>query len=161
MPIYIIVTSKTVILDETVHLRKNYDLKDKSQMVPGFTTSAKTRPLLISKLETYFREKGPIIHSRRTIEELYVFIWNGQRAESQKGYNDDLVMSMSIALWVRDTALKLRQQGIDLTMRSLTHIGKTSNAVVKVGGFQNNMYGKYEALTDKTTIYVGCYNYMK
>jgi len=127
-------------VDETIHLRKNYDLKDKSQMVPGFTTSARTRPLMVSKIETYFREKSPIIHSRRTIEEMYVFIWNGQRAEAQRGYNDDLIMSMAIGLWVRDTALKLRQQGVDLTMRSLSHIGKTSNAVVKVGGFQNNTW---------------------
>lgn len=127
-------------VDETIHLRKNYDLKDKSQMVPGFTTSARTRPLMVSKIETYFREKSPIIHSRRTIEEMYVFIWNGQRAEAQRGYNDDLIMSMAIGLWVRDTALKLRQQGVDLTMRSLSHIGKSSNAVVKVGGFQNNTW---------------------
>jgi hypothetical protein len=29
------------------------------------------------------------------------------------------VMALSIALWVRDTALRLRQEGIDLTIKSL------------------------------------------
>lgn len=117
-------------LDDNIHLRKNYDLKTKSQMVPGFSTSMKTRPLLVSKLETYFREKTPIIYSVRLLEELKVFIWNGSRAEAQRGYNDDLVMSFAIGLWVRDTALKLRQQGIDLTKRALSFIDKNQNVYV-------------------------------
>lgn len=113
-------------LDENIHLSKGYDLKDKSAMVPGFTTSSKTRPLMIAKLETYFREKAPIIHSKRLIDELLVFIWIGNRAEAQHGYNDDLIMSLCIALWIRDTALKLKQQGLDLTLKAVTHIGKHS-----------------------------------
>jgi hypothetical protein len=35
------------------------------------------------------------------------------------GYNDDLVMSFAIGLWVRDTALRLRTEGIELTKRTL------------------------------------------
>ena len=31
------------------------------------------------------------------------------RAEAMDGYNDDLVMSYSIALWVRDTALRIKK----------------------------------------------------
>jgi hypothetical protein len=96
-------------------------------MVPGFSTTSKTRPLLISKLETYFREKSPIVHSKRLLNELDVFIWNGSRAEAQRGYNDDLVMSYAIGLWVRDTALKLKQQGLDLTKRALTSINKNQS----------------------------------
>ena len=34
-----------------------------------------------------------------------------------RGYNDDLVMSFAIGLWVRDTALRLQTQGIELTKR--------------------------------------------
>ena len=99
--------------------------KNKAQKVPGFSTTSKTRPLIISKLETYFREKSPIVKSKRLIDELYVFIWNGQRAEAQRGYNDDLTMAFGIALWVRDTALRLHQQGMDLSRKSLGHFGKT------------------------------------
>ena len=36
-------------VDENIHLRKGYDLKDKQDMVPGFSTTSRTRPLLISK----------------------------------------------------------------------------------------------------------------
>jgi len=112
-------------VDEDVHLRKGYDLKNKSQMVPGFSTTSKTRPLIISKIETYFREKSPIVKSKRLIDELYVFIWNGHKAEAQRGYNDDLVMAFGIGLWVRDTALRLHQQGIDLSRKALGHLGKS------------------------------------
>ena len=112
-------------VDENVHLAKGYDLKNKSQKVPGFSTTSRTRPLIISKIETYFREKSPIVKSKRLIDELYVFIWNGSRAEAQRGYNDDLVMSFGIALWVRDTALRLHQQGIDLSRKALGHFGKS------------------------------------
>ena len=112
-------------VDEDVHLRKGYDLKNKSKMVPGFSTTSKTRPLIISKIETYFREKSPIVKSKRLIDELYVFIWNGSRAEAQRGYNDDLVMAFGIGLWIRDTALRLHQQGIELSKKSLGHFGKS------------------------------------
>jgi hypothetical protein len=117
-------------VDENVHLAKGYDLKNKSQKVPGFSTTSRTRPLIISKIETYFREKSPIIKSKRLVDELYVFIWNGSRAEAQRGYNDDLVMSFGIALWVRDTALRLHQQGIDLSRKALGHLGKADGAYI-------------------------------
>ena len=116
-------------VDENVHLAKGYDLKSKSDKVPGFSMNSKTRPLVISKLETYFREKSPVVRSKRLIDELLVFIWTGQRAEAQRGYNDDLVMSFGTALWVRDTALRLHQQGIDLSRKTLGHFGKTSPSV--------------------------------
>jgi hypothetical protein len=101
-------------------LRKGFDLKAKEKLVPGFTTSAKTRPLIISKLDTYFREKSVLVRSKRLIDELFVFIWNGQRAEAQRGYNDDLVMAYCIGLWVRDTAFRLRQEGMALQRKALS-----------------------------------------
>ncbi len=113
------------VVDATTQLTKGYDLKDKSQMTPGFTTSAKTRPLLISKIDIYFREKSFIVRSKRLLDELLVFIWNGHKAEAQNGYNDDLVISLGIGLWVRDTALKLRNEGISLNRKALSSISKT------------------------------------
>ena len=80
-------------VDEDIHLRRGWDLKQKEDMVPGFSMTQKTRPLIVSKLDTYMREKSPIIHSKRLLDELFVFIWNGPKAEAQRGYNDDLVIS--------------------------------------------------------------------
>jgi hypothetical protein len=115
--------------DVSQQLSKYVDLKDTSQMTPGFTTSSRTRPLVISKLDTYMREQVPVIRSKRLLDELLVFVWNGARAEAQHGYNDDLVMSFCIALWIRDTALKLRQQGIELNRKTLDYFGKGSSGV--------------------------------
>jgi hypothetical protein len=50
------------------------------------------------------------------------FIWRNGRAEAQTGYNDDLVMSFGIAMYIRDTALKYRQRGIDLTKQTLSNM---------------------------------------
>jgi hypothetical protein len=88
-------------------------------MVAGFSTTSRTRPLIISKLDIYFRDKACIIKSKRLLDELFVFVWNGSRPEAQRGYNDDLVISWSIALFVRDTALRLRQQGIELSKKAI------------------------------------------
>jgi hypothetical protein len=115
--------------DASVQLRKGYDMKDKSQMVPGVSTTSRTRPLMISALEMYMREKTPIIRSKRLIQELLVFVWLNGKAQAQNGYNDDLVMSFAITLWLRDTALKLRQQGIDLNKRALSQFQKSSPVI--------------------------------
>ena len=91
-------------------------------LVPGFTLTSKTRPLVIAKLEEFFREKSVIVHSQRLIDELFVFIYNGSRAEAMRGYNDDLVMSFSMGLWIRETALRLRSEVIELQKRAINNI---------------------------------------
>ena len=91
-------------------------------MVAGFTTTMKTRPLIIAKLEEYFRDESVVVHSNRLIDELLTFIYINNRAEAMAGYNDDLVMSFAIGLWVRDTALRLRTEGIELTKKTLNRM---------------------------------------
>jgi hypothetical protein len=100
--------------------------EDTSKMTPGFTTSLKTRPLLINKGREYFGDHSVIIRSKRLIEEMKVFIWKNGRAEAQSGYNDDLVMAYSIGMYLRDTALKNKQQGLELTRATLNNISRTS-----------------------------------
>jgi hypothetical protein len=120
-------------VDVEQQLRNKYRAEERG-MVAGFSTTSKTRPLIISKLDEYFREKAIIIRSNRLIDELFTFIYMNGRAEAMKGYNDDLVMSLSIALWVRDTALRLRQEGIDLTKRTLGGISSNMQHVGIYGG---------------------------
>jgi len=115
--------------DAEVQLKKNYDMQDKSKMVPGVSTTSRTRPLMISSLEMYMRERTPVIRSKRLIQELFVFVWLNGKAQSQTGYNDDLVMSFCIGLWLRDTALRLRQQGIDLNKRAISNFRRTDTSI--------------------------------
>ena len=114
--------------DAATQLSKGYDLKNRENMTPGFTTSTRTRPLLISKLDIYFREKACIVKSKRLIDELFVFIWNGHRAEAQRGYNDDLTMAFSIALFVRDNAIRLHTEGLNMNKNAINNIVNTKGA---------------------------------
>lgn len=92
------------------------------QLVAGFSTTSRTRPLIISKLDEYVSSKSITIKSNRLIDELFVFIWKNGKAQSMQGYNDDLVMSFSISLWIRDTAIRLRQEGINITQKTLENM---------------------------------------
>ncbi len=103
--------------------------------VPGFTTSAKTRPLVISKMESYLRDRAFTFYSKRLVEELRVFIWMHGKAQSQSGYNDDLVMSTSMGLFIRDTAARFSQIGRDLATASLMNIRKTGNEMYGGGAW--------------------------
>ena len=112
--------------------------QDHSKMVPGFTMSSRTRPMVyVGKFQEYLSDKGVTIQSKRLIEEMKTFIWRNGRPEAQSGYNDDLVMSFGIAMYVRDTALKFRQRGIDLTKQSLNNmsVNRTTYQGSYGGGF--------------------------
>ncbi len=108
-------------VDTKYQMSNKYRIAERN-MVPGFTMSMKSRPLVIAKLEEFFREKSVIVKSQRLVDELFVFIYNGIKAEAMVGYNDDLVLSFSIGLWVRETALRLRAEGIELSKQALSSI---------------------------------------
>jgi hypothetical protein len=101
-------------VDVQRQLSNNYYSEEK-KLVPGFSTNIKTRPLVIAHLEQFFRDKSIDIFSTRTLAELETFIWKNGKAQAMDGYNDDLTMALGIGLWVRDTALRLRQEGVELT----------------------------------------------
>lgn len=113
-------TSKDLQYVDVQHQITNKHYREEKKMVAGFSTTSKTRPLIISKLEEFFREKSVVVRSNRLIDELQTFVYINNRAEAMRGYNDDLVMSFAIGLWVRDTALRLRTQGVELTKKTLS-----------------------------------------
>ena len=116
---------------------------ERDMLVPGFTMSLKTRPLVIAKLTEYIRERSVLIRSKRLLGEARVFIWKNGKAQAQVGYNDDLIMAFAIALYVRDTAIRMRQQGMDLTraqMSSFVNSNQRSQGVYGVGSSQDNPY---------------------
>ena len=84
---------------------EQYIAEGNSSAVPGFTTSHKTRPLIIAKFEEFIRNKMLTIYSKRLTNELDTFIWRNGRPEAQRSYNDDLIMAAAIGCWVRDTAI--------------------------------------------------------
>jgi hypothetical protein len=84
-----------------------------SNSVPGFTTSSKTKPLIIAKLEEFIRNQLITIYSSRAINEFKTFIWNNNRAQAMRSYHDDLIMALAIACWVRDTALEIDKKDLE------------------------------------------------
>ncbi len=97
--------------------------------IAGFTTSSKTKPLLIAKFEEFIRNKILTIYSSRLRSELDTFIWNNGRAEAQQGYNDDLIMACAIGCWVRDTAIIENKRDLEYKKALLGSIIK-SNSVL-------------------------------
>ena len=113
------------------------------QIVPGFTNSAKTRPLVISKMEAYIRDRAFTFRSKRLLEELRVFIWHNGKAQAQNGYNDDLVMALGIGLFTRDTGVKLHQQGMDLTRASIGGMSSTVQGYNNIPLLPNGQQNPY------------------
>ena len=117
---------------------------ERDKLVPGFTMSARTRPLVIAKMIEYIREHSVTIQSKRLMAEMRVFVWKNGKAQAQVRYNDDLLIACATALYVRDTALRLRQQGIDLAraqLSSFNNLNAQNKAIMtNVGSQQNNPY---------------------
>ena len=127
---------------ETVESYMNKYERDK--LVPGFTMSARTRPLVIAKVIEYIRERAVTIYSKRLMSEMRVFVWKNGKPQAQTNYNDDLLMAFATALYVRDTALRMRQQGMDLAraqLSSFSNLNSQNKAVMSsVGLRQDNPY---------------------
>ena len=111
-----------LVVDEDMHQTNRYRNIDKNK-VPGFTTTMKTKPLVVAKMEEYTREKMVKLKSMRLIDELFVFIYKNNKTEALDGYNDDLVMSYSILLWIRDTAIRIQSERNELQSSLVGAIG--------------------------------------
>ena len=70
----------------------------------GFSTSGKSRSLILTKLEELLRNKQLISYSSRFYDELKTFVWTDNRVQAMKGENDDLVISLAISAWLFDSS---------------------------------------------------------
>ena len=111
-----------LIVDDEIQHTNRYRHIDKNK-VPGFTTTLKTKPLVVAKMEEYTREKMVKLKSTRLIDELFVFIYKNSKTEALDGYNDDLVMSYSILLWIRDTAIRIQSERNEFQSSLVDSIG--------------------------------------
>lgn len=81
------------------------DYTHKTKRSFGFRTDAKTRPVIIAGLVKAFNESPDIINDKETIEEMMTFIRNPDtyKPEAEEGAHDDLVMSLAIAHYIRQS----------------------------------------------------------
>ena len=115
-----------------------------SRAVLGFTTSTKTRPLIVAKLEEFIRNKLIKTYSSRSYHEFKTFIWNNGKAQAMRGYNDDLVMACAIGCWIRDMALTVNKQEVEYKRAMLNCLFKTKRSIkTTVKGMNSHNKNKY------------------
>lgn len=71
----------------------------------GIFTSGNARSNMLTKMEEVLRNGKLKIYCERTYSELKEFVWiTNNKVGASNGNNDDLVISLAIALWLLDTA---------------------------------------------------------
>ena len=80
-------------------------------------------------MEEFVRNRVIKFKSGRLYQELETFVWNNGRPEAMRGYHDDLVMSMAICCWVRDTALTVNKRESAYTKAILGSIMKANSKI--------------------------------
>lgn len=67
----------------------------------SWETTSKTRPQIIDSFINELEDGNYELFSERLYNELETFIWKGNKPQAMHGYNDDLVMSLAIATFIR------------------------------------------------------------
>ena len=81
----------------------------------GIKTVTGNRHKFLEALQTRLLNRSLAIRSKRFAEELRGFIFNSQtkKAEASKGFHDDAIMAMSMALYVRDERVRSTPMSFD------------------------------------------------
>tara|TARA_R110002126_G_scaffold1909_4_gene11384 strand:+ start:550 stop:2349 length:1800 start_codon:yes stop_codon:yes gene_type:complete len=77
----------------------------KDSKIPGFNANGVRLPM-IANFERMVRENGIVIKSRRLVSEMKTFVYRNGRPDHMRGYHDDLIMAMCMALWVLEHSFK-------------------------------------------------------
>ena len=101
----------------------------KSNSVAGFTTSLKTRPIIIAKMEEFVRNKLITTYSSRLYNEFKTFVWNNGKAQAMRTGNDDLIMSFAMGCWIKDTVFVENQKKIDYQKACVSAMFKSDNVI--------------------------------
>lgn len=147
-------------VDTQLHSKmKRTKSADLQKDILGFSTTSKTRPLIIQKTMLLIQTKQFIIRSKRLINQLRTFIWINGRAQAMGSYNDDLTMSLCIGVWVRNTSYMLKKQASNLTRQRLANINSGLNIKgLTQKGLVSGFYSGANTTTDKNVVSVGDQN---
>jgi len=98
-------------------------------VVPGFSTTMKTRPLIISKLEEMIRNKMVNIKSKRLFNEMKTFVWLNGKPQAMKKHNDDLILACAIGCWIKETAFAVNQRASEYQKAFLSSMGSNERTM--------------------------------
>ena len=103
----------------------------------GFNTSGQNKPTILTKFEEYLRTGRIRIYSARLLDELKTFVWIGNTARAQKGFNDDLVMASAIGCSLfepnRDTSQSYQSGQWSLAAGFKVNEQKNNNMPIQFG----------------------------
>ena len=135
--------------EKLCYFNENLKLMDKwyaeyKSINPGFTMNAKTRPMVLSKMEEMLRKKFVKIASIRFVNELETFVIKDGRPQALKGHNDDLVMALAIGLYVRDVCPEFGSNTSNIDAMTLVNA-----MVVNVTTPDYNSHGNSNAYSER------------
>lgn len=120
-------------------LRKNvYQVMTQSEMtnsdeLPGIQMHVKNREEILAKFETILRNGHIITHSKRLYEELKTFMWRNNKAQAQKGYNDDIIMAYAMTFSLFEASGRNLYSDEDMAMGLLAGMSTNTNTLVPFG----------------------------
>ena len=133
-----------------------------SEMVIGFTTSVRTRPLVIHKFEEYVRLRTILLRSSRLHAQCLTFVWKGNRPEAARGAKDDLVMAAALGVWIRDTVFAGRGYDPEAQTALVRNISMVQRMNHEIPGASKNptfapaaTMGAFGGVRDPFTLVVG------
>lgn len=104
------------------------------EAIPGFETQSNSRTQILGCLEQLVRNKVLTSYSQRLYDQLQEFVWIGSKAQASRDSHDDLIISLSIGLWISgDNASKnfsSKERDMTLAMLKATSVVKKELPIV-------------------------------
>jgi hypothetical protein len=107
--------------------------------VPGFSTQAKSRAQILTKLEELVRNGQLSVYSQRLYDQFQSFVWNGSKASASKDAHDDLIMSIAIASWLVSGEGMPNEQSMDMAYAMLKATQRGNRSIEDLPGGINNV----------------------
>lgn len=121
---------------KAIHVRPNdYDdfVVDENESIPGFQTHMQSKVMVVDAIRRAMREGVVKINSMRTMSEFNTWILEVKServtAQAEAGYNDDLLMALGIALYIRETEYSNIVVSKDVTRAMLGSFGISSRTL--------------------------------
>jgi len=111
-------------LQHQLYYENLYYENTKGQQKPGLKINQVSRPLYLESLQNRLTNETIRVNSIRFVNELGTFEYNPvtKKAQAQKGKHDDSIMSMCIALFVRDSMLRDIPMGAEVPQEIMSNI---------------------------------------
>lgn len=114
------------------------------QIVPGYSVTPLNRIPMLAKMEQYVRLQQIELHSTRLLDEFRTFVWNNSRPEAQKGYHDDLVLSLSGLIWVYEESFMGMSRSGNMNQALLAGMSIEQTTTRQIPQFNFNQSGIYD-----------------